>query len=267
MTLYEAVDNRKSIRKYNMKPISEDKLEMITRFAESLPILFPDIKVEFKILNCIKEENKNNYFNKIQPFMVKAPYYLIISSTKDTGCYLNAGYLMEQVALYLTTKNIGTCFLGATRLSDKVNINPEMEHIITLAFGKSKSKGRPRLKKTKRLEEGEIVKYKEDVSEGVKKIINAGRLAPSSMNNQPWRFIAYRNRIHVFYKKNVVKNTSLSSLKQIDIGAAVSNMLVAIDEMWLYAEIFRSESISKKVFKNYEYVITITLNSSLQDLE
>ena len=62
------------------------------------------------------------------------------------------------------------------------------------------------------------------------------------------------------------KTASINQLKQIDLGAAISNMLVAIDEMWLYAEIFRSESISGQVFKNYEYAITIILKPSLHGM-
>ena len=45
-------------------------------------------------------------------------------------------------------------------------------------------------------------------------------MAPSSMNNQPWRFVAYKNRIHVFAKElNKVKLSS--RMKLIDIGVAM----------------------------------------------
>lgn len=267
MTLYEAVSARSSTRKYSMKPIGEDKLDLIMGFAKSLSMLFSDIRVEFKILDCRKVESRKSYFGGIQPFMVRAPYYLVLYSTRDGGCYINAGYLMEQVALYLTTKDIGSCFLGVTRLSDEVCVDPEMDHMVTLAFGESKSRLKSNSKKSKRLEEKDIVRYKEDVSEGIRGIINAGRLAPSSVNNQPWRFVAYRNRIHVFYKKGSVKGARMSKLKLLDIGAAISNMLVAADEMWLYAGFFRSESISDQVFSNYEYVLTMTLDSSLMELD
>ena len=207
------------------------------------------------------------YFNKHQPFMVNAPYYLILSSTKHDGYYINAGYLMEQVSLYLTSKDIGSCFLGATRLSDEIKINPSMEHVITLGFGGSNSKIQRIPNKQKRLAEKDIVTYKEDVSENIREIIEAARLSPSSNNNQPWRFVVYKNRIHIFCKKNLIKLNNSDKLKQIDIGVAIGNMLVAIDEMWLYAELLRLDNVSKKSFKDYEYVITLKLNSSLKDIE
>lgn len=266
MSLYEAVYTRKSVRKYNLKPIKDDQLELIIRFAKSLPMLFPDIMVEYTILDCTNKNYQKNYFNKFQPFKVEAPYYLIISSTRNAGYYINAGYLMQQISLYLTSKNVGSCFLGATRLKNQVIVDSNMEHIITLAFGESNKKVYRISDKAKRLPEKDTVIYKEDVLEVVKKIIKAGRLAPSSMNGQPWRFLAYKNRIHVFCKKDWIKSERISKLKQIDIGVAISNMLVAIDEMWLYADIVYSDNISKQSTRNYNYVLTLKLNSSLKDL-
>ena len=60
MSLYEAVWSRKSVRRYNIKPMSQDKLDLILRFAHSLPMLFPDIEVEFKIIDCTKDSSANN---------------------------------------------------------------------------------------------------------------------------------------------------------------------------------------------------------------
>ena len=264
MNLYEALCGRKYVRRYKMQAIDDNNMEHLLRFAKSLPMLFPDIMVEFKVLDCTNEDNIKLYFNGIQPFKVKAPYYLILSSTTDNGYYINAGYLMEQVSLYLTTKGIGSCFLGAVKLSDEVSIPSSMEHVITLAFGESKSNICRTSGKVRRLPEEDTVTYKEEVNESVKTIIKGGRMAPSSMNSQPWRFVAYKNRIHVFCKKNMLDSSRLSRLKLIDIGVAIGNMLVVIDEMWFHVDLVRSDNISKQHFKNYDYILTLKLSSNFQ---
>lgn len=266
MNLYEAVWARKSIRRYSMKPLSQDKLDLVMRFAHSLPMLFSDIEVEFKILDCTDESLRKKYFDKFQLFNVKAPYYLVIYSTKNNGYYINAGYLMQQISLYLTSKGIASCFLGAAKLSSNLASDPSMEHVITLAFGEGKSKIYRTLDKIRRYPEEDIVTYKENVSEDIRTILKAGRFAPSSMNNQPWRFVAYKNRIHVFCKKNLVNSNQLSRLKLIDIGVALGNMLVVTDEMWLYVDFLRLENLTKQYFKNYDYVITLKIISNFKNL-
>lgn len=265
MNLYEAISVRKSVRRYNMNSFTQDKIEAILRFANSLPMLFPDIEVEFEVLDCTDDNKDNKYFNGIQPFKTKAPYYLILSSTKENGYYINAGYLMQQVSLYLTSKDIGSCFLGRIRLSDEVSINPSMEHVITLSFGESKSKTHRDIDKARRLPEEDTVTYKEDVSKDLRTIVSAGRTAPSSMNSQPWRFVAYNNRIHIFCKKNITNSKLISRMKLIDIGVSLGNMLVVMDEMWLSPDIGRLVKISNQYFKHYDYIITLKIKSYFED--
>lgn len=259
MNFYEAICSRKSVRRYSMKPLTQDHLDEILHFANSLPMLFPNIKVEFKILDCSKDKLRKKYFDGVQ--FVKAPYYLILSSTKEDGYYINAGYLMQQVSLYMTSKNIGSCYQGALKLHKEFDQNTNMENVIILAFGEGKSNIYRRSGKVKRLPEEDVVIYKEEVSESIKTILKAGREAPSSMNNQPWRFVVYQNRIHVFCKKNLLPSNQVSKMKLIDIGIALSNMLVVIDEMWIDVEVYRSNNISKQDFKKNDYMISLKLGS------
>ncbi len=263
MNLYEAVWARKSIRRYKMKPFSQDKLDLVLRFANSLPMMFPDLQVEFKILDCTKKNQSNKYFNKMKLFNVKAPYYLIIYSTKNNGYYINAGYLMQQISIYLASKDIGSCFLGGVKVSEHLASDSSMDHVLTLAFGEGKSKIYRNSANIRRFPEEDIITYKEDVSDSIRTILKAGRIAPSSMNNQPWRFVAYKNRIHIFCKKNLMNSNQLSKLKLIDIGVTLGNMLVVTDEMWLYVDFLRSDSVSRQSFKNYDYIITLKINSEL----
>lgn len=259
MSLYEAIYARKSIRRYNVKPIAQEQLDLLLGFANSLPMLFPDIEVEFKILDCTDKKKYKQYFRGIEFF--RAPYYLVLSSTKNNGYFINAGYIMQQISLYLTSKNIGSCFIGLAKLTNDLVDDSSKEPIITLAFGQGKSDIYRTSGKLRRLPEEDIVTYKEDVNESLRVILKAGRMAPSSMNNQPWRFVAYKSRIHVFCKKNLIKSEFTSKMKLIDIGVAIGNMLVVTDEMWIKVDTHRFTSISSQYFKHNDYVATLSLSS------
>lgn len=258
MSLYEAIYARKSVRRYSLKPIGQEQLDSLLRFANSLPMLFPDIELEFKIVDCIDEKQYKQYFTGIEFF--RSPYYLVLSSTKNNGYFINAGYIMQQISLYLTSKNIGSCFIGLAKPANDLVDDPSKEAIITLAFGQGKSDIYRPSDKLRRLPEEDIITYKEDVNESLRTILKAGRMAPSSMNNQPWRFVAYKNRIHVFCKKNLIKLDLSSKMKLIDIGVAIGNMLVVTDEMWIKVDTYRSPNISSQYFKHNDYVVTLSLS-------
>lgn len=261
MSLYEAIYVRKSVRRYSLKPIAQEQLDSLLRFANNLPMLFPNIEVEFKIVDCLDGKQYKQYFNGIELF--RAPYYLVLSSTKNNGYFINAGYIMQQVSLYLTSKKIGSCFIGLTKPAIDLTDDPSKEPIITLAFGQGKSDIYRASDKLRRLPEEDIITYKEDVNESLRTILKAGRMAPSSVNNQPWRFVAYKNRIHVFCKKNLIKSELYSKMKLIDIGVAIGNMLVVTDEMWIKVDTYHSSSISSQYFKHNDYIVTLKLTPML----
>ena len=61
----------------------------------------------------------------------KVPYYFLFYAKKTEDYLLNAGYLLEQIVLYMTTKGLGTCYLGMKNFKSE----DEFEPIIAVAFG------------------------------------------------------------------------------------------------------------------------------------
>ena len=230
-------------------------IEDILKFADSLPMLVKDIKVEFKLVSNIET---NQGFNG--PFAVKAPYYICLSSEKKDDYLLNAGYIMQQLCLYIESKELGTCYLGAASPGWGLKNTMKFDYVIALAFGKSR---RPLYRDplhAKRLPENEVVVYKENPSSDVRKMLDAARLAPSSYNNQPWRFVVYKNRIHVFSRKNPWIAKPLDKLKKIDMGIMLANMMIAAEELWIDVKITKSDSVKSKQLKNNEYLLTLLIN-------
>jgi nitroreductase len=171
---------------------------------------------------------------------------------------LNAGYLMQQINLYLTAKGFGTCFLVAYPGSG-LKATMKYEYVVALAFGKTKSKLTRESSEAKRLPEDEIIVYKEEVTPDIKQVLAAARLAPSAFNSQPWRFVVYKNRIHVFAKKNLFIAKAMDYNKMIDMGIMMANLLLTAEELWVDVALSKSDALLTRQFQNNEYVCTIAI--------
>ena len=256
MNTFEAIFSRRSIRSFKHEKLEWEVIEDLLEYANKLPKLKEGIAVEFKLVSNI--EAKQGFYG---PFNIKAPYYLCISSEEKEGYMLNAGYLMQQISLYLTTKGLATCFLVAYPGSG-LKKTMKYEYVVALAFGKTKSELYRDSSEAKRLPENEVIVYKEEVSEDVHQVLTAARLSPSAFNSQPWRFVVYKNRIHIFAKKNIFVAKALDYNKMIDMGIMLANLLVAAEELWVDVIFTESETIKNKFFQKNEYVCTIAINSN-----
>lgn len=252
MTMFDTIFSRKSIRNFYQERIDWEIIDDILKFADSLPMFIKDSKVEFKLVSNI--EQKQGFYG---PLAVKAPYYLCLSAEKTEDYLLNAGYLMQQVSLYIESKGLGTCFLGAANPGRNLKKAMKYDYVISLAFGKSKEPVYRDASLAKRLPEEELVVYKEEVPSNIHKLLEAARLAPSSLNNQPWRFVVYKNRIHVFARKNPWFAKPYDKMKKIDMGIMMANLMIAADELWIDVKITKSDAIRNKSFQNNEYVLTV----------
>ncbi len=253
MNTFEAIFSRKSIRHFKQEPLEWSIIADLLEYANKLPMLTNDVAVEFKLVSNI--EAKQGFYG---PFNVKAPYYLCISSEEKEDYMLNAGYLLQQVNLYLTAKGIGTCFLVAYPGSG-LKATMKYKYVLALAFGNTKSKLTRDSFEAKRLPEDEIIVYKEEVTPDIKQVLAAARLAPSAFNSQPWRFVVYQNRIHVFAKKNPLIAKALDYNKMIDMGVMMANLLLAAEELWVDVTLSKSDTLKNRSFQNNEYICTITI--------
>jgi hypothetical protein len=175
---------------------------------------------------------------------------------------------MQQVALYMITKGLGCCFVGEPLAwKEKEGMVP----VLTLAFGWAKEKNIYRQEeKAARLPMKTICTLRETASEEIMEVLRAARLAPSSWNSQPWRFVVYKNRVHIFcrckknsaaipWKKSESRKTpgEISHLNKIDMGIMMANFLLISEQLWLETEILMMENIADQEVKNYRYFLTV----------
>lgn len=250
---YEAIFVRKSVRSYKMEPIASSTIDKLKKFYENVQKLFLGIETEISIIENLEKSPKAGLFS------VKAPYYLALYSEEQDKAMMNAGYIVEQLSLYLCTQGIGSCIIGGYLLRRAFQVREGKKLMILLAFGKSRGSCVRKRHEEKRLDLKHLCVYKETPRQWMHQLLEAARLAPSSYNCQPWRFLVYDNRIHVFAKN--AKNRRQKKFQELNFGILLSHMMVAAEELWLDVDFIRLEDISQKSFSNSQYVLSTVMNA------
>jgi len=233
--LYNSVFQRKSVRKYKAESLPQEALAEIRDFIESAERLDEDIKTESYIVS--EDEIKS-----LLP--VKAPHYLIFFSEEKSGYLNNAGFILQQLDLFLSANNIGSCWFGLARPSGEISKKSDLSYAITLAFGEADERiHRKKISQFKRKSIEEIREFmagKEAAAyewqKEIDNILEAARLAPSATNNQPWYFRAEPDKIHIYQEKpGLVKRIFYKKMNKIDMGIVMAHL-------WLAAEHFAKEA-------------------------
>jgi nitroreductase len=254
MDLYEAIFVRKSVRSYSSESLSPQTLDRIRAHFRELPCLFGNIGTDMAVL-----DNRKGQQRMLSLFSVKAPYYLVFYSEEAPRYLMNTGYLMEQMMLYLCSLGIGSCCLGSGRVRKELQEKNGRKMIGIIAFGKSRGPHVRKPAEARRLPLEQLCVFREVPRQWMRQLLEAARLAPSTMNSQPWRFVVYDNRIHIFSRKH--KAEKLKKWDEVNFGVLFANLMVAAEELWLDVDLIRLENISQKNFPNSQYVLSAILKS------
>lgn len=252
MNLYQMIFKRRSIRKFKNDQVPGQLLKDILYFGDCVSRLHGSIQIKMEI-----SENLDGHLPVKGLWKVEAPYYLIFHSEEKDGYLTNAGYILEPILLYMTSKGLGTCYLGNTRVSGPGIAG--MKQMIAIAFGYPKTLLYRDPATAKRLPLKELCVFKEDVEDSVKNVLKAVRLAPSVMNTQPWRFIVYHDKIYIFSCREFLPSPPLIMLREISIGIMLSHLTIAAEEMWMNIKLEVEEVMEKKSYKSGAYVATAFL--------
>ena len=253
--MFEAIFNRRSVRDYVMKPLEQDLLDRIWKMIDNVSTLDDSCRVEFDIYENLGKKSQVKGL-----FKVEAPYYLIVYCEDKPAAYRNAGYVAEQLVLYMTEKEIGTCYLGSGKIGQKEKNG--LKQFLIIAFGRAEGTLYRDMEEARRQPMANLCTYKDEPGEYLKKILKAARMAPSSINNQPWRFIVYSDRVYVFMKKEAIPQPKLlNNMRHFDMGIMLSHIMLAAEEFWMNMETVTEEQYAKKNYKNGEYICTIIFHS------
>lgn len=268
MNQYDAIFIRRTIKNFKTDSISDRCISQILNFANYITDMSEKNSVNFEIWSCREKDKLLEHH-----FSVKAPYYFVVSTDNMDDKFLNLGFVLEQVALYLVTKDIGSSFAGLRKekriRTDSNGVTGSgYEIIAVLAFGipeDEPSYGR----KQRQLPLEHVCVFKDKSEPNIREMIRAAIQVPSRMNSQPWRFVVVKNRIHVFRKRERLsfKSASTEWYHQFDIGMMLANLLIAGEELWYNTEIVKSENIAEKELKNNIYMFTVIVTEQQSDFD
>ena len=95
----EMIYKRKSVRKYDPAELDDVKAQI-----ERAAPLYPDVRCSVEILPKAQVRAR-----------VSAPYYLIFGSEEKDGGLENIGFIGQRLSLYLSSKELGPCWLGMAK--------------------------------------------------------------------------------------------------------------------------------------------------------
>ena len=216
--LYESIFKRKSVRKYDMTPLPRQTIDEIMYFAEHVKVLDPEVRYKLVLIT-------QNDLSVAQQ-SIKAPHYLCLFSEAKGSFLLNAGFVLQQIDLYLSSRGFGSCWLGLAKPSRKVPLPEEgMQYVIMLCFGNTGEQ-------VHRSDTASFNRKKmSDISKipGADKRLEPGRLAPSASNSQPWIFFGTPQDLLVAREKPFLKSPSFEQLNLIDLGIAMCHLWLSLD--------------------------------------
>lgn len=257
--LIDAIKNRRSIRKYKTTKIEKEKINDIKRLLNDAEYLNSNIKISLDIV-----EDGISFQNVLGGIVssygkIKAPHYIVGSTELVDNCYENIGYILESIVLKLTEMNIGTCWIGGgikrEEFKEFLSLDKSLNPIIVIAFGYPLAEDiKLKNTKVKRLPVNEICLGNYD--EQFLNLMELVRIAPSSVNSQPWRYYFNKDCIDVYrIKNNIIKKRFFENMNKIDLGISLCHFAIAINSMNKKMRIVDY----KKEYQKYIYYKTIIL--------
>lgn len=255
----EVIMARHSVRNYDERLLSDEVREKIEKFISQTTSPFNG-KVRIKLIE--KDDSNKHIKLGTYGFIKGAKYYLTVAAENGPLNLESLGYIFETVVLYCTSLGLGTVWMGGTfsktAFAKAMNLKENEKILIVSPLGYEGGKKSiiasvmgSNNKKRKIYEE---VFFNNDFNNPLSKeiagiygdVLEMVRVAPSSMNKQPWRILKRGNEFH-FYSDGKIE------MNRIDIGIALSHFELMAKEKGLVGE-FRA--CDPKIETKYEYVIS-----------
>jgi nitroreductase len=267
MTTVETIQKRRSVRTYTGEPLREEHSAQIKQFINQLETPFGK-KARVELINtyCNEKPIRLGTYGWIKG----AGDYLAMIYEEAPFAETAAAYMFEQVVLFCTGLDLGTCWLGgAFSRSDfkkQIVLKPNEKLRIVSPVGYASDKQRFLEKYIVRSDKnrasrkpfGELFFEKEfnhplaETAAGtLTKPLEMVRLAPSANNKQEWRALLEDKVLH-FYKK------PYPTYDSIDMGIALCHFELSCKELGIDGAFVVSQNVPKN--NKLKYVISWVCN-------
>ncbi len=227
MTVYsmeQVVFRRRSVRNYDLKHAVPDETGDL--IAAAVDRFQPGVSGADVGAELIPADDVAEVYAK--PDRVQAPCYLALLAQDAPHALVDVGRLGGSIALTLASQGLGTCFLGTMRPKSSSTFG--LPYAITIAFGYQRDdiilhdepnqSDRLPLGAVLVAPDGELTDTQKAIA-----LVNAGRVAPSAMNKQPWRIAPEDGLVSIWRKKPpLLARGVMNHLQQIDCGLCLASI-------------------------------------------
>ena len=145
--ILDLMKRRMSIRAYQNKALTEDMVKSILEAAQHAPTARNLQQLEYKVITnpdlirrasdsiaaALKKENRSMQFPARASFFYGAPLLIIIvGPAENPWIYSDAGLAAQNIMLYATSLDLGSCFIGMTRFIEQ---DPEILKELHISAG------------------------------------------------------------------------------------------------------------------------------------
>ena len=207
-TLYETIFTRRQVRQFLPAPLPADTLRKIEQCVQEAGHLHGQ-RAGFRLVPAAEVSSKQG-----------APHYLMAYCDTAFAAYADAGFVMQKADLYVQSMGLASgWFMSAKpRQGDSEN-----RFCIALAIGQSDTPLRGREADFKR-------KPLSAVCDRDSPVARAVRLAPSSLNSQPWQISCALSKVILRDAGHGISRVILKNkLNKIDLGIAARHAVLALE--------------------------------------
>jgi len=240
MSIIETIQKRRSARTYSGEPLREEHIAQIKQYINQLQAPFGSkARIELISVNSDEKPIKLGTYG----FIHGAQDYLALIFEEAPFAETAAAYMFEQIILYCTDLDLGTCWLGGSfsrsDFKKQVRLKPNEKLRIVSPVGYAIDKKRflekyivnADKKHSSRKPFGELFfdrNFNHPLTETAAghflKPLEMVRLAPSASNKQEWRVLLEDKALH-FYKK------PYPMFDAIDMGIALCHFELTCKEL------------------------------------
>jgi nitroreductase len=216
--LYQAILERRSVRRYDSEPLDPGTMDQVEEIISRVRPLIAENRFTALRREVTAGENlvaSLGAYGRI----VSPPHYLVPYIEGEGHQLADFGYRVEQIAVRMSALGLGSCFVGSLGREPQVRARfglPEKARVAAfLIFGRpSRSLGGRTVNAAMRRATGATNKLPAerlffdgdfDIPAApppeLAPLMEAARSAPSAVDAQPWRFLWRDGQLHLFVKR------------------------------------------------------------------
>ncbi len=231
MDYKKLISNGKSVRDFKEKQVAGEIFSEVKEYIRDSKKLVQDLKIEVKFYSKEEIFDRINNIAGYNGFLINSPSYAIILSENKPRYIENSGYIGEDLILKMRDLGVDSCWItfeDSDLIKDRLGILSDKEVTAIIALGYAENiKKSEKSTGSERLSVEDIVyidkwnnnaNIEELEARGLFEAFSYSRMAPSTLNRQPWRFVVDGGKVILAIRKDELANAYES---KIDIGISM----------------------------------------------